>query len=123
MGVWVGLTMFGGGFVGLGWVSPGLGRVCSLVSPTLRTRLLYECLLYFCFTYTFLCLTSDAHEARRPSFCNALDEYPTLAPTPMPPVPCSIRTMEQEATDSSFLSCMGVPSAFSAGNSERRCAS
>ena len=74
MGVWVGLTMFGGGFVGLGWVSPGLGRVCSLVSPTLRTRLLYECLLYFCFTYTFLCLTSDAHEARRPSFCNALDK-------------------------------------------------
>ena len=49
MGVWVGLTMFGGGFVGLGWVSPGLGRVCSLVSPTLRTRLLYECLLYFLF--------------------------------------------------------------------------
>ena len=66
--------MFGGGFVGLGWVSAGLGRVCSLVSPTMRTRLLYECFLYFCFTYTFLCLTSDAHEARRPSFCNALDK-------------------------------------------------
>ena len=66
----------GGGFVGLGWVSAGLGvlRVCSLVSRTMRTRLLYECLLYFCFTYTFLCLTSDAHEARRPSFCNALDK-------------------------------------------------
>ena len=32
--VWVGLTMFGGGFVGLGWVSAGLGRVCSFFGLT-----------------------------------------------------------------------------------------
>ena len=44
---------------------------CARGSPSV----LYECLLKFCFTYTFLCFTSDAHEARRPSFCNALDKF------------------------------------------------
>ena len=57
---------------GFGVVSAGLGRVCSAHEAPVRMPLFFWFHLHW--TYTFLCLTSDAHEARRPSFCNALDK-------------------------------------------------
>ena len=65
--VWVGLTMLG---VGCLWVWGGLGGSWD------GLFFLTSCMnaSYIFFTYTFLCVTSDAHEARHPSLCNALDK-------------------------------------------------